>query len=107
MSSSAIRPPGQYLAHWHRCLEWLACQPGMAQIPLQEFDTPAQLNTAHTKARAMKQSILRFPQWPYNIRVMVQRGELHFERRGLQLWALRRPRPTPVREILARAQASS
>ena len=106
MPSSKVKPPAEYLAHWHRCLEWLAAQPGEAKITLHQAKTIAAAGTAHAKARAMRESVRQFPGWPYNVRDMVGKGQLHFSRRGVTVIAEKRFAPKSREQVLLEALAT-
>ena len=98
MASNDPRLPSQYPIHWKACMEWLASRrEGEIDITLDAVYT---LGTQHNKAKGMRESIRRHVNWPYNVKVMVEEGELHFERRGKRLWAVRRPHVRSLGEIL-------
>lgn len=99
MPSSKVKPPSKYLMHWHECLHWLS-ERKSAEIELARGADVKEAQTLHRKAMAMRTSVERFPGWNYNVRCMVLDGELHFERRGLAVWAVRRPRVRSISEVL-------
>lgn len=104
MPSSKLKSPDRYPAHWHSCLSWLAaCDKLPQEIEITVHTMKCNLETQRRKAAALRESIKLYPAWNWEVRQMVEKGELFFEvRRGRELWAIRKQQPT-VMEILRNA----
>lgn len=100
MPSSKVKPPAKYLLHWHSCMVYLAERGRGGEVMIGEELDAKHRRTVMAKLRAMRESIRRYPGWPGGVRAMVLEGELHFEARGVQVWAVRRPRTRTVEEII-------
>ena len=102
MPSSTVLPPAAYLAHWVRAIRWLAAQPSGTRITLTDRLSASALQTAATKARSMRASVLAFPQWPEEVQGMVREGSLRFEKEGGRLIAYRSAPRKPLPEAVFR-----
>lgn len=106
----------RYPAYWHNCLRWLAERPGGGEILIAEGtaqqptsrnsgqgtnDPHKHAQTEQRKLRTMRKSIQEGAHngWTVGVVKMVCDGELHFEVRGVQVWAIRRPRVLTVGEL--------
>lgn len=100
MPSNKVKSPAKYLLHWHSCLAFLAARDGDGEVMICQELSPGHRRTVMNKLRSMRESVRMYPGWPGAIRAMVLRGELHFETRGVQVWAIRRPQSRTLEEIL-------
>lgn len=106
MSSSKVKLAREYLAHWHKCLEWLAAQPCGAEIELFTSARRPEINTEGRRARAMRESVKTQPGWGLAVRAMVEGNELGFAIRQqgfgvFRLFAVRRSPHRTLTQILA------
>ena len=98
MASSDPLLPGRYPIWWRQCFNWLASRKE-SEIDIGQ-GSEYRPRVLHNKLRGMRQSVLKYGGWEPEVKKMVERGELHFEWRGDELWAVRKPSARSIQEIL-------
>ena len=89
--------------HWQDALRFLAIATPGSTILLEAALPPTQLHTAHAKARAIRQAVQEFPDYPAAVRELVASGRLRFRRDGpfaSNLTAYTTFTSRPLKEIL-------
>ena len=78
MPSSQPKLPGGYPHHWEAAVRFLSTAKAGAEVCVETGLSDPRVNTAHTKARAMRISCQRHSQWGDAVCAVARNGELAF-----------------------------
>lgn len=102
MPNDPVKHPSNYPIHWHDCVNWLAARKSgeVAIVDLDPSKARPKPRSVMRKLQTFRASLEIHSTLGYNAREMIDGGELHFEQRGRQIFAIRRPRTRKISEIL-------